>query len=142
MPFIGAQEDDGVIACRSGRHSRQVSLERQDRGSAHRLLAAQGRVHVETAEILADRLQLLQAGRNRSTLVSRVLARMKINLHVRINIYILDFNRDFSCSPKSALERSLPQYVFLAGRCVRRRRRRHVVRSRNARAGKGYYTFF
>lgn len=56
---MSAQEDNGEITGRSSRHSCQMSFECQDRSRTHRLFATQRRVHVKTAEILADRLQFL-----------------------------------------------------------------------------------
>lgn len=55
-----SQEDDGVVARRRRRHSRQVRAEHQHRHRGDGLLTAQGCVHVQAAEVLSYRLQLLQ----------------------------------------------------------------------------------
>lgn len=63
MTLARAHEDDRVVAGRGSSHRRQMCIESKHRGALHRVLASQRRVHVQTAEILADRLQLLQSKR-------------------------------------------------------------------------------
>lgn len=58
----GAHEDDGVVAGGGGRDGGQVVVEHQHRDGGHRRLPSQRRVHVQSAEVLSDRLQLLQHG--------------------------------------------------------------------------------
>lgn len=54
----GAEEDDGVVAGGGGGDGGEVRPENQHGHGGDRDLAAQRRVHVQAAEVLADRLQL------------------------------------------------------------------------------------
>lgn len=55
-----SQEDDGVVRGGGGGDRRQQGvLEREHRDGGHWFPAAQRRVHVQAAEVLAYRLQLL-----------------------------------------------------------------------------------
>lgn len=60
MTSRGAQEDDRVVSGGGGGDGREEIVERQNRNGRDRLLAAEGRVHVETAEVLPDGLQFLR----------------------------------------------------------------------------------
>ena len=55
-----SQEHDGVVAGRCGRHSREVGAKHQHGHRGNGLFAAQRGVHIQAAEILSYRLQLLQ----------------------------------------------------------------------------------
>ena len=56
MAFVRAHEDDRVVAGRGGGDRCQMRVEGEHRGTLHRVFAAQWRIHVQPAEILADRL--------------------------------------------------------------------------------------
>jgi hypothetical protein len=60
MSLGGAQEDDGEVAGGGGRHGRQQDGHRGHGTLEDRLSAAQRRVHVQSAEVLADGLQFLK----------------------------------------------------------------------------------
>ena len=55
-----SQEHDGIVAGRRGRYSREVRVEDQHGHGGYGLLATQRRVHIQAAEVLSYRLQLLQ----------------------------------------------------------------------------------
>lgn len=59
MTLVRAHEDDRVVPGRGGGNGRQMRIESEHGGPLHRVLAPKRRVHVQTAEILADRLQFL-----------------------------------------------------------------------------------
>jgi len=55
----GAQEDNRVVAGGGGRHGRELHVELVHGAGRDGLLAAQRRVHVQPAEVLADGMQFL-----------------------------------------------------------------------------------
>lgn len=59
MSLVSPDEHDGIVAGRRRGDRGQESVEGNDRRSFHGLLASEGSIHVESAEILGYGLQLL-----------------------------------------------------------------------------------